>query len=224
MRKEPTFSLSDVKCIMHSLSQHFGEECEVVLHDFSDGMDASVLAIENGQLTGRAVGSSITTHGLEAISGSPDELGDGIYNYFATTPDGKMLRCSTAILRNADGSIRGSLCINQDITRYRLAEESLRAITRSDRYQDSHELFFQNVDQLLEHYIFQCTELIGRPPAAMNKEELCQAIRFLEGKGVFRITKAGEKICAAFGITKYQLYRQLDAIRGGKEGEALGAG
>ncbi len=219
MRDELTFSLDDVKSILKSLANHFGDECEIVLHDFSQGFDTSVVAIENGHVTGRTLGSSITTSGLEALSGNPDKIGEGIYNYFSTTKDGKLIRSSTAVLRRADGTIRGSVCINQDITRYRMAEDLLRSVTRSDAYHDSHEVFFQNVDQLLDHYIIECAASIGRQPSAMNKEELQRAIQFLDKKGVFRITKAGEKVCAAFGITKYQLYRKLDVARGAEERE-----
>lgn len=214
MTRRLTFDLDDIRCIMKSLAHHFGEDCEIVLHDFSNGFDSSVVAIENGHVTGRSIGSSITTSGLEALSSDDDAIGDGIYNYFSTTSDGRMIRSSTAALRDASGQIRCSVCINQDITKFRIAEDALRAITGSDAYKDSHEVFFENVDQLLEHYIFECASLVGRAPSAMNKEELARAIKFLAEKGVFRITKAGEKVCAAFGITKYQLYRQLDAIRG----------
>ncbi|HML47433.1 MAG TPA: helix-turn-helix transcriptional regulator [Clostridia bacterium] len=214
MGDQLSFTLEDLKSVMKSLANHFGAECEIVLHDFSEGMDSSVIAIENGHVTGRNVGSSITTSGLETLSQFPDAIGDGIYNYFSTTTDGKLIRSSSAVLRRPDGTIRGSLCINQDITKYRMAEELMRSVTRSDVYYDSHEVFFENVDQLLDHYIVECATSIGRQPAAMNKEELHQAIRFLEEKGVFRITKAGERVCSAFGITKYQLYRQLDAVRG----------
>ncbi len=226
MRGELQFDLDDIKAIMKSLANHFGEDCEIVLHDFSRGMDSSVVAIENAHVTGRAIGSSITTSGLESLSSDASEIGEGIYNYFSTTPDGKLIRSSTAVLRDGDGSIRGSVCINQDITKYRMAEELLRKVTHSSTYYDSHEVFFQNVDQLLDHYIFECSDLIGRPPMSMNKEELHRAIEFLEEKGVFRITKAGERICSVFGITKYQLYRQLDSIRSGndaKEDPALEA-
>lgn len=209
-----TFDLDDIRSIMKSLASHFGDTCEIVLHDFIGGFDSSVIAIENGHVTGRGEGSSITTSGLEALSGDPAQIGDGIYNYFSTTPDGKTIRSSTAILHGPDGSIRGSVCINQDITRYRIMEDTLRTITRSDLAHEGQEVFFQNVDQLLDYYIAECSRTIGRLPSAMNKDELSQAIHFLEEKGVFRIKKAGENVCSVFGITKYQLYRQLDFIRG----------
>lgn len=38
------------------LAETFGSNCEVVLHDFSD-LQHSIIAIENGHVTGRSLGS-----------------------------------------------------------------------------------------------------------------------------------------------------------------------
>lgn len=100
---EHSFSLDNIKSILKSMAEHFGPECEVVLHDFSQGYENSVVAIENGQVTGRKVGSSITTSGLETLSSESDQLGDGLYNYITTGPDGRIIRSSTALLPGRRG-------------------------------------------------------------------------------------------------------------------------
>ena len=210
---EHSFSLDNIKSILKSMAEHFGPECEVVLHDFSQGYENSVVAIENGLVTGRKVGSSITTSGLETLSSESDQLGDGLYNYITTGPDGRIIRSSTALLRDGEGRIFGSLCINQDITQLCQAEKVLHGLTRYGSERDMNELFVQNVDELLDHYMLQCTHLIGRAPGDMNKEELARSLDFLESKGVFRIKKAGDRVCETFKITKYQLYHHLDIIR-----------
>lgn len=214
---ERAFSLDNIKSILKSMAEHFGPECEIVLHDFSQGYEHSVVAIENGEVTGRQVGSSITTSGLETLSNESEQLGDGLYNYISSGPDGKIVRSSTALLRDEAGKIFGSLCINQDITQLCQVEKVLHSLTRYGGERDMNELFAHNVDELLDHYMIQCTHLIGRPPAAMNKEEVAQALEFLESKGVFRIKKAGDRVCETFKITKYQLYHHLDGIRGKRE-------
>lgn len=210
---ERIFSLDNIKSIMKSISQHFGVDCEVVLHDFTQGYEHSVVAIENGDVTGREVGSSITSSGLETLTGDPDTMGDGLYNYFTTSVNNKIIRSSTALLRGEDRKILGSLCINQDISQLCQAEKVIHSLTRYGSEQDTNEVFARNVDELLDHYILQCTRLIGRAPTAMNKDEVARALEFLEEKGVFRIKKAGEHVCEAFKITKYQLYYHLDIIR-----------
>lgn len=136
MSGELILNFNDMESILKALAQHFGSDCEFVYHDFSNGYDNSVAAIENGHVTGRSVGSSITNSGLESLALNPSELGNGIYNYFSTATDGRLFRSSSAVIRNKDGSVRGSLCINQDITKLRAAEDALRALTHSDNYSE----------------------------------------------------------------------------------------
>lgn len=214
MNEDLTFSIDDIKLILKSIANHFGSDCEIVLHDFSHGLDKSIIAIENGHVTNRTVGSAITTSGLEFLSDESNSQSETVSSYYSTTKDGRMLRSSSVALRNDSGQVMGSICINQDITKLKVAENVLREMTCPQEAEDQKgEVFVQNVDQLIDHYIFEVSNLFNRSPEQMNKEELNQAIRFLEEKGVFKITKAGDKVCEVFKITKYQLYRQLDDIR-----------
>ncbi|RLQ92430.1 transcriptional regulator [Falsibacillus albus] len=197
--------------IMKSISNQFGDKCEVVLHDFSKGYENSVTAIENGHVTNRKVGSSITNLGLEYSEHDGDEM--GIYNYTSTTKDGKILRSSTALLRDDEGKLIGSLCINFDITDFVLAENAIRSMTRSQDNRQMNEVFVQDVNELFEHYIEECIQLIGKPITLMTKDEKIKAIKYLDSKGVFSITKSGDRICDLFGISKFTLYKYLDEIR-----------
>lgn len=214
MNEDLTFSIDDIKLILKSIAGHFGSDCEIVLHDFSRGLDKSIIAIENGHVTNRSVGSAITTKGLEFLSDERSRQSETVSSYYSTTKDGRILRSSSVALRDGSGQVKGSICINQDITKLKAAEQVLRELTGPQDAEDQKgEVFVQNVDQLIDHYIFEVSNLFSRSPEQMNKDELNQAIRFLEEKGVFKITKAGDKVCEVFQITKYQLYRQLDDIR-----------
>ena len=208
-----TFSLDNIRSILKAIGAHFGPDCEVVLHDFTNGYESCIVAIENGHVTGRTVGSSITSSGLEALTKDPDQLGDGLYNYVSTGSDGRLIRSSTALLRDETGKVMGSVCLNQDISQLLQAEKILHSLTRLEPGQHMGEVFAQNVDDLLDHYLLQCARLTGRTPGTMNKEEITRSLEFLESKGVFRIKKSGDRVCETFGITKYQLYHQLDLIR-----------
>ena len=64
-------SLDEIKTqlemIMKGIAKQFGSNCEVVLHDHKKGLHKSIIAIENGQVTGRKVGDPSTNIGF-AIS------------------------------------------------------------------------------------------------------------------------------------------------------------
>ncbi|MBP3039069.1 transcriptional regulator [Bacillaceae bacterium Marseille-Q3522] len=198
--------------IMKSISAQFGDKCEVVLHDFSRGYENSIIAIENGHVTNRKIGSSITNLGLE-YSEKEDQNEMGVYNYTSHTKDGKILRSSTAVLRNEEGKMIGSLCINFDISDFVAAENTIKSMIRNQENKPMDEVFVQDVNELFEFYIKECIELIGKPISIMSKEEKTKAIQFLDSKGVFSITKSGDRICKLFGISKFTLYKYLDETR-----------
>lgn len=200
-----------IKCI----SAQFGKNCEVVLHDFSQGYDKSIKIIENGHVTGRSIGSSITSLGLEYFqSNDVTELeGEGLYNYITTTKDGKTLRSSSALLRDGSGKPIGSLCINMDITEYIMAENILKNITLSNQNREIKEVFVKDVNELLDIYLQECLEVVGKPIAMMDREDKIKAIKYLDEKGVFQITKSGNRVCDMFNISKFTLYNYLDEVR-----------
>jgi predicted transcriptional regulator YheO len=51
----------------------------------------------------------------------------------------------------------------------------------------------------------------------MNREDKIKAIRFLQDKGAFLITKSGDKVSKYFGISKFTLYNYIDVKENGKD-------
>jgi len=61
--KRNKFLLSNLTSIAKGIAKTFGEDCEVVVQD-TINLENSVVMIENGQVTGRKVGSPMTDLGL----------------------------------------------------------------------------------------------------------------------------------------------------------------
>ena len=72
-----------LKRIMKLISLTLGEECEVVLHDWSKGYEQSIIAIENGHATNREIGDCGSNLGLEVMRGTIKD-GDR-FNYVTKT-------------------------------------------------------------------------------------------------------------------------------------------
>ena len=115
-----------LKSIMKLIARQFGDKCEIVLHDWSEGYDKSIVAIENGHVSGRKVGDPGSNLGLEVMRGSSD--GTSQYNYVTRTKDGKTLRSSSLYLTNDEGEKIGALCINFDISDILSKEDKMRAL------------------------------------------------------------------------------------------------
>ncbi len=197
-----------------ALAAQFGPNCEVVIHDLqSNDPDSSIVAIENGHVSGRKVGDGPSHVVLKALNngGIPEDR----LSYLAKTADGKTLKSTTVYIRDVDKQPIGIFSINYDITLMLAMEEALRQFTATapEQPDDAPEPIAQNVSDLLDELIEQSVKRVGKPAALMTKEEKVKAIGFLNDTGAFLITKSGGKVCKYFGISKYTLYSYMEEAK-----------
>lgn len=198
---------------MKLIAQHFGDNCEVALHDWSKGYDHSIVAIENGHVTERAVGDCGSNLGLEVMRGT---LKDGDrFNYITQTKKGSTLRSSTIYFKNDDGDPIGSLCINLDISELIFMKSIVNSLTKVENA--TAEVFANDVNEVLDFLLKESLNVVGKPVNHMIKEDKLLAIKYLDEKGAFLISKAGNKVCQFFDISKFTLYNYLDEIRSAKD-------
>lgn len=199
--------------MVKALASQFGSTCEVVLHDLTGGdLDHTIIAIENGHISGRSIGDGPSRIALEAIHDSEEAHPDRLA-YLTKTRDGKILKSSTIFLRDEKGKAIGILAINNDITLTVAGEQALHSYNTSLQDSREPERIATNVADLLDELIEQSVQLIGKPAPLMDKSEKIRAIRFLNDAGTFLITKSGPKVCQVFGISKYTLYSYLDEAK-----------
>ena len=90
----------------------------------------------------------------------------------------------------------------------------------NDQYVSDRDFILKkNVDDILQHYIYQAESMIGKPMMLMNKEEKIRALDYLDQKGVFKITKTSLLLCDAMQISKYTLYNYLEEARISRKSE-----
>lgn len=173
------------------------------------GIDSTIVAIENGHVTGRKVGDGasqvVLEQGLNADAQPADRL-----CYLTRTPDGKVLKSTTVFLRGKNGRVNAILGINYDISGLLMAESALHTLTATAETERGEPQQIVNVNDLLDELIEQSVALVGKPVALMNKDDKRKAIGFLSRTGAFLVTKSGDKIAKYFGISKYTLYSYLD--------------
>ena len=204
------------RSLLHNLGLQFGPKCEIVLHDFTKEYDHTITLIENGAVTGRQIGDGPTSLFFRYFKdGSHEEIAPYLNHI-----DGRTFKSSTTLIKNEKGKVIGSVCINYDITDFKMLENTLKNFMNGESEpQQVVERFPNKVSELLERSLEECTDIIGKPPAAMSKEEKIRAIRHLDQNGVFLITKSGKRVCEYLNISKYTLYNYLDEARGTGEGK-----
>lgn len=202
---------------VEGIGRTLGDCCEVVLHDLTQP-DSSVVAIYNGHITGRSVGSPISSLGLKLLKQS--DLGeDLLLNYRNTSINDKIIKSSSILIRDEDKNPLGFLCLNIDITHIVMAQDMWKSISyiggddtseniKSEEHDD--ENFYVTVSDLMEQIIQESTKKIGKPPSLMNKEEKIQFVKLLDEKGLFFIKGAIQDIAKMLGVSKYTVYNYLE--------------
>lgn len=201
------------------LAEVLGKDAEVVLHDVED-IDHSVVAIRNGYISGRAVGSPATNVILKIMK---DDCGDGanfLSNYRGVSADGKTLRSSSYFIRDDERRLIGILCVNIDSSKFEqfrdyldgflgLPPQGLEADSTVERFSNS-------VEDLALDSIENVIEESGVPPKRMSLDEKIAIVKKLNDNGVFLLKGAISRVAAKLNVSEATVYRYLNGIK--KEG------
>ena len=210
-------TLESLIMIAHGIARHFGNDCEVCIHDLqANDLEHTICYIINGHVSGRKIGdgaSKIVLETLEALK-KGDNVSDHL-GYRTHTSDGRILKSSTIFLKDESGKYRFILGINHDMTDFINAQSALSNIVGNIEAagEDIYGQIPLSVNDLLDNLIEQSVKLVGKTPALMTKDEKVKAIKFLQDAGAFLITRSGDKISQFFGISKFTLYSYIDQAK-----------
>lgn len=198
--------------MVKGVSETFGSNCEVVLHDFSLKPN-SIVAIGNGHVTGRGVGSPMTEASLLKIAHG--DIGKDIMNYSGKSTDGRVLKSSTMFIHDDDGEVVGCFCINFDMTELVVAKNVMEEIMRTDKKSaDKSESENGNkINDVLTDIVLNTIEEAGKPVAYLSKEEKVEIVKKLDGQGAFLIKGAIDYVAKVLCVSRYTIYNYLDEIR-----------
>ena len=121
----------------------------MVIHDVgAKHPEHSIVAIENGHVTGRKVGDGASHVVLEQVRQADAQPSDHL-SYLTKTPDGKILKSSTMYIRGRNGKVAAILGINYDISSLLMVEDAVHElIDTKDKTQGEPEKIV-NVNDLL---------------------------------------------------------------------------
>lgn len=198
--------------MVKGIAETFGNNCEVVLHDFSLKPN-SIIAIENGHVTGRGVGSPMTEASLIKVSKGDTE--HDIINYTGKSAEGRVLKSSTMFIHDDDGNVVGCFCINFDMTELVVAKKVMEEIMKTDQSsKDKSDSETGNkINDVLTDIVLNTIEEAGKPVAYLSKEEKVEIVKKLDGQGAFLIKGAIDYVAKVLCVSRYTIYNYLDEIR-----------
>jgi predicted transcriptional regulator YheO len=211
--------------IIEPLGAALPPTCEVLLHDLGK-LPNSIVAI-HGNVTGRQIGDPATDLLLEhVISGGDDHL----VGYETQLRDGRRMRSTTMMIKDAHGLPAAALCINTDVSAW-LDIEALAAgmVARAEGSRAPaavaepaeggapHEEFFNDVDEFAAHLLRQSIEEAAVPVELMKKEHKVAVVDRLQDRGMFLLRGAVETVAAALGVSRFAIYKYLNELDGDEE-------
>ena len=198
--------------VAEMLAATFGPDCEVVLHDLA-APERSVVYVANPSVTGRKIGDSFDQLVRQVIL-SRELREDYVANYYFTAKNGKRIRSSSLLIRDADGKLEGALCINLDTTRVQAQLDFLQSLLPQPPKGDAPEAPAEpaHISVMIENLMDGIVG--GADGAALTREQRIEKVRFMEEKGLFLMKGSIEKAAEKLGVNKVTIYSYLDEVRG----------
>jgi len=200
--------------VVRGLAELLGPDCEVVLHDVAR-MPNSIVAIENGSVTGRTIGDVPTDLMLRSLRHVDDTQDVRLY---VTSRDGKILKSLAVTLRDETGQAFGVLGLNVDVSELVQAQRTLANLTTvrragGDAAPERDEIFAGDIRDVVSGMVTKILNEMGKTPVSMTREEKMEVVRRLEDRGAFLVKRSAEQIAEALDLSRYTIFSYLKEIR-----------
>ncbi|MFW2368311.1 MAG: helix-turn-helix transcriptional regulator [Desulforhopalus sp.] len=209
-------NLQFLKDLARGISSVFGDRCEVVIHDFSD-LKSSLVYIE-GDVTNRPLGSPIPDMLYRLLKEFGDEAPHK-FGYKSTTEDGKVIKCSTTMVRDDNGKLEGCLCINFNVTDFAFLATAFNDFTfiqleggpgtNGAAQNGTPASFGETMESAIDFAIAD----YGKVPAMMDKADKLSIMQKLDKDGVFMIKGSVDYMARVLGASRYTIYNYLKQVR-----------
>ena len=195
----------------------FGPNCETLVHDMTRH-GHPILAIYNGSVTGREVGSTAD------IFGDIGDYDETVYekkdytNQLVLSRDGRTFKSSTFNVVGDDYHF--AFGINMDITSMVRATQVLTELTATSG--DLQQTLMQDARSQLEELLRECISAVGKEPEAMKKTDRMRIIRMLYKRRAFTYQKSVAIVAERLNVSRYTVYKYMHELEEAeKRGEHL---
>lgn len=202
--------LEGLKRTASAIAETFGSSCETLIHDMKEP-GHPIIAIYNGHISGRQVGSTASIFGddLGARDIDYEKFNDeDAVNTLAITNSGRHVKSTTVPFRGKDYYY--ALGVNFDFTPLLSASNVLSDLTTTSADLEAHvsKQPSANLDDIFE----DCVRLIGKPLVKMKKQDKVQLIALLMQRKAFDYQKSVSYIAERLGMSRYTVYKYIHEV------------
>jgi predicted transcriptional regulator YheO len=176
-----------------------------------------IIAIANGHISGRKIGSPLTDLALRFVNEKIWRSKDYVTNYVGKTKDGRPLKSSTFFIKQ-NGRLLGMVCVNVDASEYvELSKRVLRLIgmeawgaAYSDPAPQS-ENFYENMEEIIQSVMSEMNADQHKHGSLTQMERLAIVEKLMD-KGVFILRGAVSSVAEKLGCSEASMYRYISTI------------
>lgn len=203
--------LNSYKTVLKGLSSYLGSGYEIVLHSLED-LDHSVIAIFNGERTGRTVGAPITDLALQMLARIEDENAQDSINYFNCRSEKETFKSATILIRGERDRAIGLLCINFDLNMplsTLIQQMNPDVAVRPARVMET---LVDHSDDLIASMVNETSAAVCADPDILPSNRNKEIVRRLYDRGIFKMKDAVVKVADLLGLSRNTVYMHLRNI------------
>ena len=220
------------------LGHILGPDYEVALHELTEDSN-QIIAISNGELTGRHLGSPLSNKMLEFLSGRLYETQDYVLSFESTSVTGKKMHSNSMFVKDRTGSVVGLLCINFDDSRFHEVSDTILRLVHPDDFVHRHyfpddapakqpaapqhtaaqpaEHFQSDMNGLMEDLFATVTRDAGVPLRRLTQAERAEIVARLYEQGMFELRGAVQFTVEKLGCSQASVYRYIKNAKAAEE-------
>ncbi|KPA92071.1 hypothetical protein PF66_01655 [Pseudomonas asplenii] len=201
--------------LLDGLAAYLGAGFEFVLHSL-DNLDASVIKIINGHLTGRQAGAPITDLALRMLAEINDSPNRSGMSYFCSNRNGEPLKSTTLVIRGEQGTPIGLLCINFHLNTP--LHEILGSFTQlpAGAPEVLSENFGADVNETVLVALSTARRKVAETMAVSSGGYNKAVINLLHEQGIFKLKGAVIRVAQDLGVSRNTVYLHLRSAQDGE--------
>lgn len=211
------------------LAKTLGPDYEIALHDYST-KGSSLVALENGHISGRHLGAPLNTRCLEAIYSEEYRNCHFITDYTTRSAEGKMLRSCSFFIKDDQAELIGLLCINFNDARHQNLIQDILRLCHPDNfveqkyiYKDQHtipeasaeelENLHSSVSEAIEDRIRKIVLSKGIPVERLTADEKMEIVKEMYDKGIFILKGSVKEVSIHLKCSQTSVYRYVNNLK-----------
>ena len=199
--------IESYRTALEGLAAYLGSAYEVVLHSLED-LEHSVVAIFNGERTGRRIGSPVTDLALQMLSRIQQDRQDSI-TYYTRNRHGEPLKSTTIVIRGEHQRIIGLLCINLYLNTPLMTMLDSVGLTNLSSQISPMETLVEESEDLITSLLEPVRDAVYRDPEVSPSNRNKEIVAQLQERGVFKLKNAVPQVAQQLGISKNTVYLHL---------------